>query len=153
MEWRLFIDFTIRSLKAVLLHTQSISREETRILNSAGTDQIPYPQSVFMRPYQDLWNVVRTKRSTHKFAIFPCEWNITARDIHWTRKGWPKREDLIPGYENVVQDNQKILLPPLTIKIGITEQFVKALDRGGHASNTSTLSFSLYLKRSERGDN
>jgi len=71
---------------------------------------MPYPQLVFMRPYQDLWNVVRTTRSTHKVAIFTCEWNITARDTHWTTKDWPKREDLIPG---------------------IMKQFVKALDRGG----------------------
>ena len=45
-----------------------------------------------------------------------------------TTKDWPKREDLIPGYKNVVQatlaDNQKILLPPFHIKLGILKQFV-----------------------------
>jgi hypothetical protein len=86
-----------------------------------------------MRTYQDPWNVIRTTRRTHKFPYFLCEWDITARNIHWTTKDWPKREDLIPESKNVVHaslvDNQKILLPPLHIKLGIMKQFVKALDR------------------------
>jgi hypothetical protein len=53
-----------------------------------------------------------------KFPYFLREWDITARNIHWTTKDWPKRKYLIPESKNVVHassvDNQKILLPPST---------------------------------------
>jgi hypothetical protein len=39
--------------------------------NSAGKDQLPYTQLVFVQPKQDPWNVIRTTRRTHKVSIFP----------------------------------------------------------------------------------
>jgi len=55
-----------------------------------------------------------------------------ARDIHWTTKDWLKRKDLFRGSKNAsVVDKQKILLPPLHIKLGILKQFVKVQDRSG----------------------
>jgi len=71
-----------------------------------------------MWPVQDPWDVVRTRR-THKVAAFLMRmgyYSKRQRDIHWTMKDWPEREDLIPGSKNVVQDNlidnRKIFYPP-----------------------------------------
>lgn len=47
-----------------------------------------------------------------KFPYFLCEWD--SRDQYWSRK-----------------DPEKILLPPLHIKIGLMKQFVKALSENG----------------------
>jgi hypothetical protein len=70
-----------------------------------------------------------------KFPCFLREWDSRSRDKHCTTNDWPKREDLIPGSKNVAHaslvDKQKILLPPLHIKLGIMKQFVKVLDKRG----------------------
>jgi hypothetical protein len=46
-----------------------------------------------------------------------------------------KRENFIPGTKNVIHASlvgpQKVLSPPLHIKLGIMKQFVKALDKSG----------------------
>jgi len=55
---------------------------------------------------------------------------------HWTVKHWPKRQILELGTKNIIRHNliepQKVVLPPLHIKLGIMKQFVKALDKNGH---------------------
>ena len=46
-------------------------------------------------------------------------------------KNWPPREDLTPGFHNVLNSllikRSKILLPPLHIELGLAKQFVKSL--------------------------
>jgi hypothetical protein len=55
------------------------------------------------------------------------------RDKHRETVHWPEREQLQPGSKNVsnvsLVDRERILLPPLHIKLGMMKQFVKALDR------------------------
>ena len=52
---------------------------------------------------------------------------------HYNVKVWPYRKTLQPGKMNVAQkpliDPQKILLPPLDVKLGIVKIFVKAMDK------------------------
>ena len=68
------------------------------------------------------------QRSYIKYPCFLCEWDRRATDKHW-----PEREQLQTGSKNVsnvsLVDREKILLPPLHIKLGMTKQFVKALER------------------------
>ena len=66
----------------------------------------------------------------------PCflnEWDSRNKEEHWTRMNWPTRQKLIPGQKNVQFNalvlREKILLPPLHIKIGLIKQFVKALNK------------------------
>ena len=44
----------------------------------------------------------------------------------------PTREELTPGMYNVIREplvsREKVLLPPLHIKLGLVKQFVKAFD-------------------------
>ena len=51
------------------------------------------------------------------------------------KKEWPKRATLEPGTKNVLRkaliDPNKVLLPPLHIKLGLMKQFVKALPKEG----------------------
>ncbi|GBO21626.1 hypothetical protein AVEN_168249-1 [Araneus ventricosus] len=53
------------------------------------------------------------------------------------RKKWPPRKKFIPGTKNTSHEPlvnpQCVFLPPLHIKLGLMEIFVKALDREGVA--------------------
>jgi hypothetical protein len=66
-----------------------------------------------------------------KFLCSLCEWNSIARSQHWKQKQWPSRVSLTPGAKNIARgslvDPQKVLFPPLHIKLGLMKQFLKAL--------------------------
>ena len=58
------------------------------------------------------------------------------RAQHYTKKDWPLREELMPCKErNVINDSlvdrDRIHFPPLHIKLGLINQFIKALDKDG----------------------
>ena len=48
---------------------------------------------------------------------------------------WKPRKTLLPGIMNIINKSliprEKILLPPLHIKLGLMKQFVRALDKEG----------------------
>ena len=70
-----------------------------------------------------------------KFPCFLCLWDSRSKNEHWVRKEWPERNEFPVGQKNLINeplvDSQKILIPPLHIKLGLMKQFVKALDKGG----------------------
>ena len=58
------------------------------------------------------------------------------RAQHYTKKEWPLREELVPCKErnvinNPLVDKNRILFPPLLIKLGLIKQFTKSLDKDG----------------------
>ena len=57
------------------------------------------------------------------------------RSNHWIKRYWPNRESLDVGKNNIINeplvDREKIIFPPLHIKLGLMKQFVKALDKNG----------------------
>ncbi|CAH1110019.1 unnamed protein product [Psylliodes chrysocephalus] len=71
-----------------------------------------------------------------KFPCFICLWDSRAKQEHWVRRNWPLRENMKPEKQNIVQNSlvarDKIILPPLHIKLGIMNQFVKSLDEDGN---------------------
>jgi len=70
-----------------------------------------------------------------KYPCFICLWDSRAYHEHWIRKEWPLRKDMVVGQHNIVNeclvDRDKIILPPLHIKLGLMKQFVKALNKEG----------------------
>ncbi|GFW81456.1 uncharacterized protein TNCV_2881351, partial [Trichonephila clavipes] len=146
-EWRVFIDWSKRSLKAVLLH------------NGNRYASVPVGHSVHLKEcYENLEFILnKLSYSDHKWTIcgdlkvismllgqqsgytkFPCflwEWDSRDRKQHYVKQAWPIRKDLIPGVKNVERqslvDPKKILFAPLHIKLGLMKQFVKALDKEG----------------------
>jgi len=70
-----------------------------------------------------------------KFPCFLYLWDSRARAQHWITQNCPVREELVPGEKNVqahpLLERSKIILPPLHIKLGIMQQFVKALNKDG----------------------
>ena len=65
-----------------------------------------------------------------------CMWDSRDRSPHYTKKGWPLWEELVPCrasniINNPMLDRYRILFPPLHIKLDLIKQFTEALDNGG----------------------
>ncbi|XP_076039030.1 uncharacterized protein LOC143024134 [Oratosquilla oratoria] len=148
-EWRLFIDSSSRSLKAVLLN----------IGNKMAS--VPIGHSVQLtESYKNMKVLINTiKYSNHnwlicgdlkvvclllgmqggytKYPCFMCLWDSRADSLHYKQKDWPSREAFQIGCHNVVAQPlvppKNVLLPPLHIKLGLMKNFVKALNKEGQA--------------------
>ena len=146
-EWRLFIDSSSRSLKAVLLH------------NTNKCPSIPLAHSVHMKEkYQNIkillsalkydqykWEVIGDFKMVAflvglqggftKFQCYLCLWDSRNTALHYNKRNWPLRTSYEIGTYNVKQqplvDAAKILMLPLHIKLGLIKQFVKQLNREG----------------------
>jgi hypothetical protein len=146
-EWRLFIDSSKRSLKAVVLH------------NSNNYASLPIGHLLHLKESYENLELVLTKigYKAHdwmicgdlkvlcmllgqqagytKYPCFMCEWVSTARSKQWEQKHWMPRTFLEPGSKNMLRkslvDLKKILLLPHHLKLGIMKHFVKALPKGG----------------------
>jgi hypothetical protein len=148
-EWRLFIDGSSMSLKAVLLHignkkpsvpiAYGRDLKETYANMVLLLDKIEYDsyQWAISGDFKIIGILLGLQSGFTKYGCFLCEWDSRDRSNHYKQKKWPKRCGLVPGKKNVKYSNlvdpSKILLPPLHIKLGLMKQFVKALkkDEGG----------------------
>ena len=72
-----------------------------------------------------------------KYCCFLCLWDSRAVSQHYKQKDWGSRSTFIPGEhslkENPLVDMNKVLLPPLHIKLGLMKNFMKALHKNGAA--------------------
>lgn len=146
-EWRLFIDSSKRSLKAVLLHNgnkyasvqiaySTRVKEEYRVI-SILLQKIKYFEHGWVICVDlKMVNFLLGQQSGYtKYPCFICLWDSRVKSHHWTPKNWPIRDALVVGERNVINEplvsREKIILPPLHIKLGLMKQFVKVLDRNG----------------------
>ena len=74
-----------------------------------------------------------------KYPFFVCYWDSRASTQHWVKKDWPAREDLAVGDKNIINEplvsRDRIISPPLHIKLGLMKQIVEALDKHGDCFN------------------
>ena len=58
-------------------------------------------------------------------------WGSRATAHHYETKEWPTRNSYAPGVKNIqhtpLVNPEKVLLPPLHIKLGLMKNFVKAM--------------------------
>jgi len=146
-EWRLFLDSSTRSLKAVLLHNTNVYAP------------IPLAHSTELKEsYEDIQLVLnKIKYAEHKWLVcgdlkiltvilgqqfgytkypcFLCLWDSRDRMNHYKRKIWTQRTSFEVNSMNVIREplvnSNRVLLPPLHIKLGLMKQFVKALKKEG----------------------
>jgi len=146
-EWRLFIDSSQRSLKAVLLHignefgsvpiAHSVHLKETYDNMTLLLSCIQYNEHNWLvcGDLKVIGIILGLQGGYTKMPCFLCEFDSRAQAAHWDQKQWPPRQSLTPGSKNVMHDSlvdrSKVLLPPLHIKLGLMKQFVKALDKEG----------------------
>ena len=67
-----------------------------------------------------------------KHSCILCYWDSSDKVNHWTVDEWQNKTQLTVGGRNIINlhlvDREKIIFPPLHIKLGLMKQFVKALD-------------------------
>lgn len=71
-----------------------------------------------------------------KFPCYLCQRDSRGKD-QYKRKSWPSRTSFQIGQKNVINiplvQADKIILPPLHLKLGYIKQFVKQLDKESDA--------------------
>lgn len=146
-DWRLFIDSSKRSLKCVLLHNgnkhgaipiaHSTSLKEEYGAISFVLEKIKFHEHQWVMCVDlKMVNFLLGQQGGYtKFPCFLCLWDSRAKNDHWVKKTWPLRTALVVGQKNVINEplvtRDKIILPPLHIKLGLMKQFVKALNKDG----------------------
>lgn len=142
-EWRLFIDSNSVSLKAVLLHNGN-QYPSIPVAFSSQKKESYHNVKIMLELInynQYSWSIcgdfkiigfLRGLQSGYtKHSCFLCLWNSRSDDMHFNKRQWPIRVDSILGQANVVNlplvPKEKILLPPLHLKLGIIKQFFRAL--------------------------
>ncbi|GBL75125.1 hypothetical protein AVEN_194382-1 [Araneus ventricosus] len=146
-QWLLFIDSSKTSLKAVFLYNGnsfaslplgcSVHLEENYNDLSMILEKIKYKEHRWMvcRDFKMLTMLLGQQAGYTKFPCFLCLWDSRAKDLHWTEADWSLR-CLNTRLKNVINTTfvptEKVLLPPLHIKLRLMKQFLKSLskDRG-----------------------
>ena len=147
-QWRLFIDGSKFSIKAVLLHIgnklPSIPIAYSRTMKETYQNLQTIFEKVQYNSYQ--WLVcadmkvvsilLGMQKGWTKNACFLCCWDSRATEKHYTVKEWEPRNTYQLGDKNVIRHQlvpkDKIIIPPLHVKLGLIKQFVKALPHDGH---------------------
>ena len=89
-----------------------------------------------LRRPQSCWTVAGLYSLVYtKYMCFLCLQNSRRDKQHYDTAEWPARENFDPGSFNVqhipLVDPNKVFLPPLDIKPGLIENFVKAMHQEG----------------------
>lgn len=143
-QWRLFIDSSKRSMKAVLLFNgnkvsslpvaHSVTLKENYdnmklLLSSLNYDQ---HQWLICGDLKVIAIILGLQGGYAKFPCFLCLWDSRADSEHYVKKVWPPREEFTPGSYSVksepLAEAHRVLLPPLHIKLGLMKAFVKSMD-------------------------
>lgn len=144
-EWRLFIDSSRRSLKAVLLHNgnlkPSIPVAHSVYLKESYYNMNSWLEAIHYKTHQ--WNIcgdlkvigilMGMQGGFTKYCCFLCLWDSRATAEHYVKRVWEPRHIYTPGASSVqnmpLVDPQKIFLPPLHIKLGLMKTFVKTMGK------------------------
>ncbi|XP_076342444.1 uncharacterized protein LOC143242821 [Tachypleus tridentatus] len=171
-DWRLFIDSSKRSLKAVLLHNgnkyPSIPSAHSVHLKESCNNMELLLEAVKYNQYQ--WSLcgdlkvigllMGMQAGFTKYCCFLCLWDSRAVSQHYKQKDLGSRSTFVHGEhsvkENPLVDMKKVLLPPLHIKLGLMKNLSKAMDKMVLPSNTcllcSQVSVLLSSKRASLWD-
>lgn len=112
-EWRLFIDSSKASLKAVLLHNGN-KKPSVPVAHAVGLKETYESMEKLLKltRYADhKWNLcgdlkvvallLGLQLGYTKYMCFLCLWNSRDDANHYSQKQWPKRDEAISGKYNV----------------------------------------------------
>ena len=163
-DWRLFIDSSSRSLKAVLLHNTnhqcpSIPLAHSVVMKENYQNVEAAPDALNYAQYE--WNVTGDFKMAAflmglqggliKFPCFLCLWDSRNTSLHYQVKNWPLRSSYDVGIHNVklapLVDAKKVLFCSLHIKLDLIKQFVKKMNPEGEAFKHIQELFPSYRKQ------
>ena len=160
-DWRLFIESSKWSLKGVLLHNwnkyPSIPIAHSVHLKESYDNMELLLEAIKYSEYQ--WSLcgnlkvigllMGMQAGFTKYCCFLCLWDSRAVSQHYKQKDWGSRSAFVPGEHslkvNTLVDMNKVLLPPLHIKLGLMKNFVKALHKNGAAFQHLSTVFPVLL--------
>lgn len=141
-DWRIFIDSSKSGLKVVLLHNDNafmpVAIAYSRVLKETHDTMKLVFQKIgynnhqwdFSGDFKVIALVMGLQLGRTRNSCFICTWISTAKIPHYSAQ-WEHRSSYEIGSMNVVRNclvpREKILLPPLHIKLGIITQFIKKL--------------------------
>lgn len=145
VEWRLFIDSSKTSLKAVLLHKDNL-KPSIPIAYSIETKENYDVLKTILRNVEynkHTWKiccdlkVVAILRGLQagyiKHMCFICDWDSRHKGDQYLNHTWMNRDVSKNSNANVIQEplvpQDKVLLPPLHIKLGIVKSFLKTVGK------------------------
>lgn len=156
-DWRLFIDASTSSTKAVLLHNGNVhpsvpvaysqSMKETYENLKLILDCISYHNYkwAICADFKVIAILTGLQSGYTKYCCFLCLWDSRKRADHYTCKDWPLRLNYVPGTSNVANmplvNSKDVILPALHIKLGLIKQLVKAFDKNCPAFQYLTTKF------------
>ena len=99
---------------------------------------------------------VGTARGVQQVSLFSLLLRQSSNYAALGKKDWPACEDLAVGDKNftieTLVNRDRIMFPPLYIKLGVMKQFVKALDKHGNCFNYIVKKFSsLSMEKLKAG--
>ncbi|GBP36844.1 hypothetical protein EVAR_96090_1 [Eumeta japonica] len=122
-EWRLFIDSSKYSLKAVLLHNgnkkpsipigHAVNCKESYETMRTLINLIKYKEHKWKvcGDLKVIGMLVGLQGGYTKYCCFLCLWDSRAKQHHYVRKEWPVRNEYIPGKMNI---NHELLVDQIT---------------------------------------
>jgi hypothetical protein len=138
LDWRLFIDSSNLSLKAVLLHNgntqpsipvgHSVHNKESYENMKIMMEAINYDKFIWKicGDLKVIALLLGLQQGFIKYCYFFCERDSRARSLDYSRKHWPARKSLEPGTMNVenqpLVEPSKILLPSMHLKLGLIKK-------------------------------
>ena len=146
-DWWMFIDGSVQSIKAVLLHRDNKFPAIPIAYSRKAKESYETLRCILnlVRYEEFLWKICADLKVTGiltgmqggytKFPCFLCLWDSRDREHHYNKDEWPLRNTRAPGEKNIKYEPlvpaQKIVLPPLHVKLGIFKNFVKSLKKDG----------------------
>ena len=112
-DWRLFVDSSKESMKAVLLHNGNILPSVPVAYSTTLKENCITLQLILDRINSNTnrWLVCADLKVVAilaglqlgytKYCCFLCLWDSRARSEHYKKKHWPVRRDIEPGLHNV----------------------------------------------------
>lgn len=160
-DWRLFIDGSKYSVKAVLLNKRN-EKPSIPLAHAVGVKESYEVMKTLLEllSYKTHeWNIccdlklvgmlTWLQSGYTKFCCFLCLWDSRARDHHYSGRTWPAQDQHVIGEANIhnaaLVEKSNIILPALHIKLGLMKNFVKTLSPDSEA-------FSYFVKNSQTVD-
>ena len=141
-RWFLFMDSSESSFKAVLIHKQSLkfipvaytkAKKETRDLIGTVLEKINYSshQWLVSADFKLIAVFMGLQGGYTQHPCYICLWRSREKN-QYAEHYWAQRTEYEIGQNNVnatpLVEREKVLVPPLHIRLGLFKNFIKSLD-------------------------
>lgn len=144
-HWRLFLDASRTTLKAVLLYIDNSKNPVPIAMSTVTKETYESLRMILNLVHYDEheWRICTDLKVTAILSgirlgyvsnmCFLCLWDSHYKWNQYTKRDWKLRKDFAVGHASVINvplvPPDKILLPPLHIKLGIVKNFIKCLGK------------------------